>query len=188
MKPADRRAVGASAAALALCAAIAAAAAADPWTLTRSVAMTRGAAWVATSCLLLTLAISPLGAAMPGLRRWRRPLGIATALTAAVHAGLAAIGPLDGAVVSILSWPQLRTGALALGLLALLLLTSFPRVVRLLRIRHWKALHRTVYGVAALVVLHAAGAPSASVAGVVALTAGAGVLLASRAIQRGRGG
>jgi DMSO/TMAO reductase YedYZ heme-binding membrane subunit len=57
--------------------------------------------------------------------------------------------------------PYRRAGVVAALLLALLLLTSYPRVVRALRIRLWKELHRLAYVVALLVVHHLALAPFA---------------------------
>jgi len=110
--------------------------------------------------LCLTLAVTPV-------RRWtgwqalaplRRVLGLYTCFYAVLH--FLCYGWLDmgmdlGAIVTdVIKRPFILVGML--GLLALLPLaaTSFNRAIRALGARRWQALHRAVYGIAALALLH----------------------------------
>lgn len=110
--------------------------------------------------LCLTLAVTPV-------RRWtgwqalaplRRVLGLYTFFYALLH--FLCYGWLDmgldlGAIVTdVIKRPFILVGML--GLLALLPLaaTSFNRAIRALGARRWQALHRAVYGIAALALLH----------------------------------
>ena len=92
----------------------------------------------------------------------RRAFGIVSAWLAAVHGTWAFLIYLDASWQAVAYWPYLRAGAVALAILLALLLTSFPRWVRALRIRLWKSLHRLVYVAAILVFQHLLLAPFAS--------------------------
>ncbi|HJL50720.1 MAG TPA: ferric reductase-like transmembrane domain-containing protein, partial [Polyangiaceae bacterium LLY-WYZ-15_(1-7)] len=116
--------------------------------------------WGALGALALALGATPIGRLGRALgRRWRvaparRALGLAAAALATLHAGAALWGPLAGAWDALFGWPYLRAGALALAVLLALALTSFPRAVKALRVRHWKALHRLAYPAAGLAFVH----------------------------------
>jgi DMSO/TMAO reductase YedYZ heme-binding membrane subunit len=66
--------------------------------------------------------------------------------------------------------PQLRLGVVAGAILAILAATSFTAVVRRLRVRWWKGLHRTAYAAFVLVTAHVALAPHAPATVVIVLT------------------
>lgn len=92
--------------------------------------------------------------------RWRRRLGIYAALFASLHLLIAWRTFLGGWLLEPLRetiWTQL--GLAAWCLLLLLWLTSYPRMVRLLRIHSWTNLHKLAYAATALALLHALLAP-----------------------------
>lgn len=132
------------------------------WAPARALAVARATGWVAAVGLWLTLVASPLDRVLPGARRWRRPLGLATGLAASAHLGASLVGPLEGSWRAAWTWPSLRSGLVAWGLLLILMVTSSTWVIRTLRIAHWKVLHRLVYAVALLVGLHVVTSPYGS--------------------------
>lgn len=123
-------------------------------------ALIRGLGEWALQALCATLLVSPLRhvTGWHALARWRRWLGVTAFGYACLH--LLAYAWLDMGWV----WPDLGADVLqrpfiAVGLLAWLLMwplaaTSFNRAIRWLGARRWQALHRTVYGIALLVLLH----------------------------------
>ncbi len=130
---------------------------ATEWPALRDHLLTRAVGWCAAVALVATLSLTPLSRLARRARRvvrFQRPLGISAALLAILHALIALGGPLEDAWASVLSWPYLRAGLLALSILVALLITSFPRLTRALRVRLWKPLHRLSYAAGALVVLH----------------------------------
>ena len=110
--------------------------------------------------LCLTLAVTPLRlrTRTPQLARFRRMLGLFSFLYASVH--LLAYGWLDMGLDladigrDILKRPFILVGFSAWLLLLPLALTSTNAAVRALGGRQWRALHRLVYVVAPLVLLH----------------------------------
>lgn len=110
--------------------------------------------------LILTLAVTPLREALgrPALARFRRMLGLLTFFYAVLHLSAYAwldMG-LDPAALAkdVVKRPFILVGALGfLGLLALAA-TSFDAAVRALGAARWKALHRLVYAIAGLALLH----------------------------------
>ena len=110
--------------------------------------------------LCLVLAVTPLRVLTrtPALARFRRMAGLFVFFYATLHAAsyagfdmgfdLADIG------ADIAKRPFIVVGFVAWFALALLALTSFNRAIRFLGARRWQALHRLVYGVAALALLH----------------------------------
>ncbi len=110
--------------------------------------------------LCLVLAITPLRVITqtPSLARFRRMLGLFVYFYVTLHLlsyswfdmgfDLAAIG-LDIAK----RW-FILVGFAAFVLLTPLALTSFNRAIKTLGARRWQALHKSVYAVAALAVLH----------------------------------
>jgi sulfoxide reductase heme-binding subunit YedZ len=110
--------------------------------------------------LCLVLAITPLRVvlALPALARFRRMAGLFVYLYATLH--LLAYAWLDmGLAVQdiakdIVQRPFILVGFCAVLLLTLLALTSFNRAIRFLGARRWQLLHRLVYAVAVLAVLH----------------------------------
>ena len=110
--------------------------------------------------LVLVLLITPLRVTVgwPVLTRYRRMAGLFVFFYASLH--WLAYAWLDMGFI----WPDILAdvprrpfilvGTLAWLLLLALALTSFQRAVRLMGGARWQALHRSVYAVAALAVLH----------------------------------
>ena len=110
--------------------------------------------------LCLTLAVTPLRvvANQPALVRFRRMLGLFTYFYAFLHLlGYAWFDMgLDVAEIAkdIAKRPFILVGFAAFVLLAPLAATSFNRAIRALGAARWQALHRAVYAVAGLAILH----------------------------------
>lgn len=110
--------------------------------------------------LCLVLAVTPLRviSATPALARFRRMLGLFVYFYAVLH--LLCYSWLDMAFVlgdivrDIAKRPFILVGFLAVLLLTALAGTSFNRVVKAMGARRWQQLHRLVYAIAALALLH----------------------------------
>ena len=110
--------------------------------------------------LCLTLAVTPLRLwiKQPALARFRRMLGLFTFFYGCVHflcyswldMGLM----LDDIVRDITKRPFILVGTSALLLMLPLALTSFNRAIKTLGAARWQALHRMVYAVVLLGLLH----------------------------------
>ncbi|MBS2039231.1 ferric reductase-like transmembrane domain-containing protein [bacterium] len=119
------------------------------------------------AALLLLLGSQSLGAGRrlgwvsPKIHlRWRRRLGIYSALMASLHLFIAWRTFLSGWLVDALrETPWTQIGLVAWCILLLLWLTSYPRLVRLLRVHSWSGLHKLAYPATALALLHALLAP-----------------------------
>lgn len=143
----------------------------ERWPVARELVLARGTGWVALAALLLSLSTTPLARALGRLRRSpsaaptfavaRRALGMTAAWLALAHALIALAGTLAGNFAALPSSSHLRAGLTALGVLLALLLTSFARVVSLLRLRFWKELHRLAYLAAFLALQHVLLSPFA---------------------------
>ncbi len=123
-------------------------------------ALIRGTGDWTLRLLCLTLAVTPLRqlAGWPALARLRRMLGLFTFFYAALH--FLAFAWLDmgldvGAIVSdIAKRPFILVGSAAFLLLIPLAATSFNRAIRWLGAARWQRLHRAVYAIAGLAILH----------------------------------
>lgn len=110
--------------------------------------------------LCLTLAVTPLRvlAGLPALARFRRMLGLFTYLYAVLH--LLGYSWFDmgfevaDIVKDIAKRPFILVGFAAFLLLTPLAATSFNRAVRAMGAKRWQALHKLVYPIAALAILH----------------------------------
>ena len=135
-------------------------AAADQLGANPAEALIRGLGDWALRFLCLALAVTPLRirTRTPQLARFRRLLGLFTFFYACLH--LLAYGWLDMGLDpgdigrDILKRPFILVGFASWLLLLPLALTSTHRAVRALGGRQWQALHRLVYVVAPLVLLH----------------------------------
>lgn len=115
---------------------------------------------MALRLLCVTLAVTPLRlmSGLPALARFRRMLGLFTFLYAAVH--LLAYSAFDMEFVladiaaDIVKRPFILVGMLSFVLLLPLALTSFNRAIRAMGAARWQRLHRAVYLIAPLAVLH----------------------------------
>lgn len=153
------------------------------WVVERHVRWVRATGWTAIVTLALALSATPVGRALERLgrasstavSRVRRALGIAAAALASAHLGLALATLLDGSFRRLLDVPWMRAGAVAASILGLLWLTSYPKLVATLRLKHWKVLHRLSYVAGALALQHAVLSPMSSGAWLLGL--GAVVLL-----------
>ena len=110
--------------------------------------------------LCITLAITPLRVQLgwPELARFRRLLGLLTFGYASLHLlGYAwfDMGLVwDDIVHDVPKRPFVLVGTLAFALLLPLAATSWNGAIRRLGARRWQALHRSVYAVALLAILH----------------------------------
>lgn len=110
--------------------------------------------------LCLTLAVTPLRqwTGWTALLRLRRMLGLFTFFYGLLHfcayAWLNQGFDLALILKDIAKRPFILVGSAALLLMLPLAATSFDRAVRWLGGRRWRAVHRAVYGVAVLAVLH----------------------------------
>jgi sulfoxide reductase heme-binding subunit YedZ len=110
--------------------------------------------------LVLVLLITPLRnwVGWPALARMRRMVGLFVFFYACMH--LMSYAWFDqglawGALVDdVIKRPFILVGMLSWSLLLLLALTSFNRAIRWLGARRWQLLHKLVYAVACLAVLH----------------------------------
>ncbi len=110
--------------------------------------------------LCLVLAVTPLRVltSTPQLARFRRMLGLFVFFYALLH--LLCYSWFDmgfeipDIAVDIAKRPFILVGFAAFVLLGLMAATSFNRAIRALGAKRWQALHRTVYAVAGLAVLH----------------------------------
>jgi methionine sulfoxide reductase heme-binding subunit len=123
-------------------------------------ALMRGSGVWVLRMLCLTLAVTPLRqwTGWTGLARLRRMLGLFTFFYAVLHFLCYAwldMGFDPAAIVrDIPKRPFVLVGTLALLLLLPLAATSFDRAIRALGAARWRRLHRLVYGIAPLGLLH----------------------------------
>jgi methionine sulfoxide reductase heme-binding subunit len=110
--------------------------------------------------LCIALAVTPLRQATGwhALARWRRMLGLYVFFYAVLHFLCYAwldmgLEPTD-ILRDIAKRPFILVGTTALLLLVPLAATSFDRAVRALGARRWQRLHRLVYAIAGLAILH----------------------------------
>jgi len=123
-------------------------------------ALIRGTGDWTLRALCLVLAVTPLRVitGTPALARYRRLLGLNVFAYATLH--LLCYAWLDmGLEVTdiakdIAKRPFILVGFAATVLLLLLAATSFQRAQRWLGAKRWQALHRAVYAVAVLAILH----------------------------------
>ena len=110
--------------------------------------------------LCLTLVVTPLRVLLgwPELLRFRRLLGLLTFGYACLHllcyTGLDMGFEWADIVRDIPKRPFVLVGTLAFALLVLLAATSWNGAIRRLGAYRWQALHRSVYAVAGLAILH----------------------------------
>lgn len=110
--------------------------------------------------LCLTLAVTPLRLVLgvPALAKWRRMLGLFTYFYALLHGLCYSWFDMGlewaGMAADIVKRPFIGVGFAALVLLTPMAMTSFNRAIRWLGSQRWQRLHRGVYAVAVLAVLH----------------------------------
>lgn len=165
-------------------------------------ALIRGTGDWTLRMLCLTLAVTPLRqwGGWPALARLRRMLGLFTFFYGCWHflafAWLDMGFDVQAILKDITKRPFILVGSSALVLMAPLAATSFNRAVKALGAARWRALHRLVYGIALLALLHffwmRAGKNDfgevAFYAGIVALLLGWRVLHAQRTARARQAG
>lgn len=110
--------------------------------------------------LVLVLLVTPLRTltGWHALARFRRMVGLFVFFYASLHllayAWLDMGLELEAVVADVIKRPFILVGMSAWALLLLMAATSFNRAIRTLGARRWQMLHRSVYGVAGLAVLH----------------------------------
>ena len=110
--------------------------------------------------LCLTLAVSPCRQWLqqPALARFRRMLGLYTFFYLTLHflsyAWLDQGLDIDAIVRDIFKRPFILVGSAGLMLMVPLAATSFNRAIKALGAARWQALHRAVYAIALLGLLH----------------------------------
>ena len=110
--------------------------------------------------LCLALAVTPLRVLThtPALARFRRMVGLWVFFYAVLHLLAYAVFDMELDVgemlLDVVKRPFILVGTLALVLLALLAATSFNGAIGWLGAKRWRALHRAVFSIAALSVLH----------------------------------
>ena len=110
--------------------------------------------------MCLVLAVTPLRVTLglPELARLRRMLGLFTGFYACLHligyAWLDMGWDLPDIAVDIAKRPFILVGFAGWLLLSVLSATSFNAAIRWMGAKRWQALHRSVYAVAALALLH----------------------------------
>jgi sulfoxide reductase heme-binding subunit YedZ len=110
--------------------------------------------------LVIVLAVTPLRelSGLSALARYRRMLGLFMYFYALLHflsySGFDMGFDVADIVIDIVKRPFILVGSLALLLLTPLAATSFNAAIRTLGAKRWQRLHRLVYAVAGLAVLH----------------------------------
>lgn len=110
--------------------------------------------------LCLALAVTPLRVitGTPALAQFRRMLGLFVYFYAVLHllsySGFDMAFDIPAIVQDILKRPFILVGFSAFVWLTLLALTSFNRAIKALGAKRWQLLHKLVYGVAGLALLH----------------------------------
>lgn len=145
--------------------------------------------------LVLVLAITPLRvtAGWPALARLRRMVGLFVFFYASMHLLAYALFDMGfdvaGIAADVIKRPFILVGFLGWVLLLALAATSFNRAIRAMGAKRWQMLHRAVYLIAGLAVMHffwmRAGKNNFAEVGVYAAVLGS--LLAWRVWRRWRG-
>ena len=110
--------------------------------------------------LCVTLLVTPLRVIcnMPELLRFRRNLGVLTFFYALMHALCYSVFDMglewDEIVLDIAKRPFIAVGFAGAVLLSLLAATSFNAAIKMLGAARWRSLHRAVYAIAVLAILH----------------------------------
>ncbi len=112
----------------------------------------------ALQLLLLTLAVTPLRRLSGiNLLRFRRALGISAFLVALAHMvvwGVIDVGSLSRILVDLVRRPYITIGMAAFLGMVPLALTSTQSAMRRLGAKRWRRLHRLVYAITLLAVVH----------------------------------
>jgi methionine sulfoxide reductase heme-binding subunit len=152
--------------------------------------ITRATGWWTLAFLAITLAVTPARRwlAMPWLLRLRRMLGLFAFFHACQHfttyVWLDQFFDWPGMLVDIAKRPFVTVGFAAFVLLVPLAVTSTNAMVRRLGARRWQWLHRLVYGIAILGVIHFWWLVKKDITEPALFAGVIGLLLASRLVAR----
>lgn len=153
-------------------------------------AITRSTGWWTLAFLAITLAVTPLRRLLdlPWLLRLRRMLGLFAFFHACLHftiyLWLDQFFDVPGIIDDIAKRPFVTVGFAAFVLLVPLAVTSTNAMVRRLGARRWQRLHRLVYAIAALGVVHFWWLVKKDVTEPLIFAVAIGALLASRIVRR----
>lgn len=153
-------------------------------------AVTRGLGTWALNLLLATLSVTPLRKLLgwQWLLRLRRMLGLFVFFYASLHLAtyLWLDQSLDWPAIArdILKRPFITVGMICFALLVPLAATSNAAALRILGGRRWQELHRTVYAIAILAVLHYAWMVKADIRTPLLYALAVAILLGARAAWR----
>jgi methionine sulfoxide reductase heme-binding subunit len=110
--------------------------------------------------LILTLMITPLAklGRWPLIQRWRRPIGLMSALYIGLHL-MAYMGfelgfDMNELIKDLSKRPFILVGMVGFVLILPLVVTSFNAAIRWLRFQNWKRLQSLIYVIVVLGVLH----------------------------------
>jgi sulfoxide reductase heme-binding subunit YedZ len=123
-------------------------------------ALIRGLGESTLQLLCVVLLITPLRVitGWTVLAHGRRPLGLAVFAHALLHAlayaWLDQSWDVSALIVDVWDRPFITVGMVAMLLLLAMALTSWNGIIRAMGARRWQALHRSVYAVAVLAILH----------------------------------
>jgi sulfoxide reductase heme-binding subunit YedZ len=154
--------------------------------------ITRSTGWWLLSFLMLTLLVTPLRrlTGLNWLLRLRRMLGLYAFFYASLHfttyIWLDQFFDWPGIVKDIAKRPFITVGFAAFVLLIPLAATSTNAMVKRLGAKRWQALHRLVYAIAILGVLHFWWLVKKDITEPLAFAGVLAVLLAARAVWRAR--
>ena len=153
-----------------------------PYNVERELWLIQATGYTALGALFLSLLTTPLQRLIQATTTkrfnatfwaaFRRSFGISAACFAIIHAVLTLTTYLQDSWPFILSSPYIRAGLTALSILLVLLITSFPKIVRLLHIHLWKQLHRLSYIAALFLFQHLMQSPFAQQQLIIVLFAG----------------
>jgi sulfoxide reductase heme-binding subunit YedZ len=110
--------------------------------------------------LCITLMVTPLRVIfnLPELLKFRRNLGVLTFFYALMHALCYSVFDMglawDEIVADIVKRPFIAVGFTGAVMLSLLAATSFNAAIKMLGAVRWRMLHRLVYAIAVLAILH----------------------------------
>jgi sulfoxide reductase heme-binding subunit YedZ len=135
----------------------------EKWEVARNSWLVRGFGYAALISFALSFSVTPLNRLLLLFKyktipvfmlAFRRALGISAACFALIHAGLVLYLQLEGNWGALIHIPFYRAGLLALIMLLILLTTSYPRVLKLFRIKLWRHLHKLVYIIGFILLQH----------------------------------
>ncbi|PHS18151.1 MAG: hypothetical protein COA86_08375 [Kangiella sp.] len=135
----------------------------EEWSVTRNSWLVRSVGYAALISFALSFSITPLNkltsffgrkAPQAILLAFRRAFGIGAACFAIIHAGFVIYLQLESNWSVFIHLPFFRAGLISLFLLLVLLITSFPAMLKLFRVKYWRNLHQLVFVIGIMIIQH----------------------------------